>query len=403
MVQSIAKIRLYLQSYKIADMGRFNIFAFAVLLLISCNKKEPVLNNTKLLSEVGRQLKTFNEKNKSDSVPRSFSDLSGFKMVGHHDWTCGFPAGTFWLMYDLTKDEYWKEAANRSTIRLEGVQNVTGTHDLGFMVNCSSGNGLRLTGDTTYRNRIITASENLIKRFNPTVGCIRSWDFGPWQYPVIIDNMMNLEMLFSASKLTGNPVYRDIAVTHANTTLRNHFRDNFSSFHVVDYDTLTGLAIGKYTHQGLNDSSAWGRGQAWGLYGFTVCFRETGDSAYLQAADKIASFILKSLPEDKIAYWDFDDPKIPGTFRDASAAAIMASAFYELSGYSANGKEYRKIADTIVAELSSDKYRVSDGSNGGFILKHSVGNLPGNSEIDVAINYADYYYVEALKRKNQKK
>ena len=330
-------------------------------------------------------------------VPRTYSPEKGYKMVNFKDWTSGFPAGSYWYLYELTGDENWKQLAIENTEKLEGVQYLTNTHDLGFMAFCSYGNAYRITGDVKYKDVILQASKSLITRFNSTVGCIQSWDHGKWQFPVIIDNMMNLEMLFWTSKETGDPKYKDIAVTHANTTLANHFRENMSSYHVLDYDTISGQVITKQTHQGLADDSSWGRGQAWGLYGFTICYRETNDQKYLDTAVKIADYILSNLPEDMVSYWDYNDPKIPDTYRDASAAAITASAFYELSKYTEN--KYLDAAEKIVTSLSSEKYLAKFGTNGGFLLEHSVGHLPGNSEIDVPLNYADYYYLEALKRK----
>lgn len=330
-------------------------------------------------------------------VPRTYSAEGVYKLVRFNDWTCGFPAGSYWYLYELTGDDNWKKTAIENTVKLDGVQYLTNTHDLGFMTFCSYGNAYRITSDTLYKKAIIQASESLITRFNPTIGCIKSWDHGSWQFPVIIDNMMNLEMLFWASKETGDPKYKDIAVTHANTTLANHFRENMSSYHVVSYDTISGEAVVKQTHQGLADDSSWGRGQAWGLYGYTVCYRETKDPKYLETAEKIADHILSNLPEDMVSYWDFNDPKIPDTYRDASAAAITASAFYELSKYTNN--KYFEQAEKIVNSLSTDKYLAAYKANGGFLLEHCVGHLPGNSEIDVPLNYADYYYLEALKRK----
>jgi unsaturated chondroitin disaccharide hydrolase len=318
-----------------------NLFIAALcIFFVSCaNLKTGQEDYAKLNNELSSQLKVLAEASPADKVPRSYPDKSGgYNMVSYRDWTSGFPAGSYWLMYELTGDAYWMEAATENTLKLDGVQYLTNTHDLGFMVFCSYGNGYRITGDETYKDVIIQASESLISRFNPTVGCIRSWDFGSWQFPVIIDNMMNLEMLFWVSKETGDPRFKDVAVSHADVTLAHHFRDDWSSFHVVSYDTLTGEPIEKQTHQGLNDDSAWGRGQAWGFYGYVMCYRETGDKKYLAAAESIGDFILQHLPEDMISYWDFNDPAIPNTNRDASAAAIMASAYFELSTFSDKGQ-----------------------------------------------------------------
>jgi unsaturated chondroitin disaccharide hydrolase len=377
------------------------LFVFlGLFLFLSCKKSVQDSEMQEWIGSLSQQLKELAGNIPDDKVPRSYDEKTGYWMVGNSDWTCGFPAGMFWLMYEMTEDPWWKEKAEENTLKLEGVQYHSGTHDLGFMVFCSYGNAYRLTGEDKYREVILQASETLSRRFHPVVGSIKSWDWSDqWQFPVIVDNMMNLEMLFWASRESGNPKYKDIAVTHANTTLKNHFREEMSSVHVVDYDTLTGKVLIRETHQGLYDESSWGRGQAWGLYGFVVCYRETGDPRYLEAAEKIADYILRNLPEDGISYWDFNDPAIPETNRDASAAAITASALFELSNFSQPGERYRTVANKIIRSLSSEKYRAPQGENGGFLLKHSVGNKPANSEVDVAINYADYYYLEALKRK----
>ncbi len=356
----------------------------------------------KLISELDKQFKYLVQQTPNDSmVPRSFEN-GKYVMITQKDWCCGFPAGSYWYMYELTGDQSWKKIAAENTVKLNGVQFRKNTHDLGFMVFCSYGNAYRITKNPEYRKAIIDASESLITRFNPIVGCIRSWDHGKWQFPVIIDNMMNLEMLFWASKETGDPKFRDVAIKHANTTLKNHFRDDMSSFHVIGYDPKTGKVLEKQTHQGLNDASAWARGQAWGLYGYTVCYRETGDIRYLDAAQKIASFILKNLPEDLVPYWDYNDPAIPNAYRDASAAAVTASALYMLNSLTKDAF-YKQQADRMVENLSSNKYLAEVGSNAGFLIKHCVGNMPKKSEVDAPINYADYYYLEALKYKyNQK-
>jgi len=374
----------------------------AFLILSACTPSKP--SGDKLVERLSDQLKVLVEAtNQSEKVPRSWNAEDGYKMIGERDWCSGFPAGSYWYMYELTNDEQWKNWAVENTEKLEGVQYYKGTHDLGFMVFCSYGNAYRLTGNEKYKEVIIEASESLITRFDSVVGCIKSWDHGSWEFPVIIDNMMNLEMLFWASEQTGDPKYRDIAITHANTTLEHHFREDMSSFHVVDYDTITGEVKGKQTHQGLADETAWARGQSWGLYGYTLCYRATKDPVYLEAAEKIAGFIILRLPEDMIPYWDYDDPKIPDTKKDASAGALIAAAFYELGNYVEEGQAYFDQADQIVASLSSGEYLAEVGSNGGFLLKHSVGHMPKNSEVDVPLNYADYYYLEAIKRKRELK
>ncbi|WP_256011565.1 glycoside hydrolase family 88 protein [Desertivirga xinjiangensis] len=335
--------------------------------------------------------------------PRTFEN-GKLKLVVSKDWTSGFFPGVLWYLYEYTGDAKWLTQAKKFTAKLEKEQFNKGTHDLGFMIYCSYGNGFRLTKDENYKEVIIQAAKSLSTRFSPQTGVIRSWDHHKdvWQFPVIIDNMMNLELLFEATKLTGDSSFYKIAVTHANNTIKNHFRSDNSSYHVVDYNPENGSVNKKMTHQGYADESAWARGQAWALYGFTLCFRETGNRAYLNQANKIASFILNhpNLPKDLVPYWDFNAPGIPAEPRDASAAAIIASALYELAGYS-NSDMYKKKAGTILRSLSKG-YHSPAKKNGGFILIHSTGHKPAKSEIDVPLAYADYYYLEALLRSNRK-
>ncbi len=324
-----------------------------------------------------------------------------FKMVVSRDWTSGFFPAELWYFYEYTKDKKWLNLAKKYTEDIKKEQFNRGTHDLGFMIYCPFGNGYKLTKDTAYRSVIIQAAKSLSTRFNAKAGVIKSWDHNgdKWKYPVIIDNMMNLELLFEATKFTNDSSFYKIAISHANTTIKNHFRPDFSSWHVIDYDTLTGNVRNKLTAQGYSNESAWARGQAWGLYGYTLCYRYTKNKTYLTQADGIANFILsnKITPADGIPYWDYNDPQIPNVSRDASAAAITASALYELATYSKAGKKYKAAADKILASLST-LYTSKPGANYGFILEHSTGHRPAKSEIDVPINYADYYYLEALLR-----
>ena len=325
-----------------------------------------------------------------------------FKMVVSRDWTSGFFPAELWYFYQYTKDKKWLNLARKYTADIKKEQYNRGTHDLGFMIYGPFGNGYRLTGDTAYKAVIIQAAKSLSTRFNKTAGVLKSWDHNgdKWKYPVIIDNMMNLELLFEATKMTGDSSFYKIAVSHADHTIKNHFRPDFSSYHVIDYDTLkSGNILQKLTAQGYANESAWARGQAWALYGYTLCFRETKNKAYLAQADGIAGFILNSkvTPADGIPYWDYNDPNIPNVSRDASAAAITASALYELAKYCGNAKKYKAAADKILYSLST-KYTSKIGDNYGFILEHSTGHRPAKSEIDVPINYADYYYLEALLR-----
>lgn len=352
-----------------------------------------------MLSEIAKA-----KGNRNDLVSPRTLDSSQLQLVSSKDWTSGFFPGELWFLYEYSRDNKWKEEAQNSTANIEREKTNGGTHDMGFKIYCSFGQGYRLTKDPYYKDVIVQAAKTLATRFNSKVGVIRSWDHHKeqWDYPVIIDNMMNLELLFEATKLSGDSTFYKIAVSHANQTMKNHFRSDYSSFHVVDYDIATGGVRKKQTAQGYSDGSAWARGQAWGLYGFTMCYRETKNKKYLDQAEHIASFILHhpNLPRDMVPYWDFNAPDIPNEPRDASAAAVMASAFYELSTYSKNKKEYRKAADKIMQSLTKS-YRSPIGANKGFLLLHSTGSKPVNSEVDVPLIYADYYYLEALLRMNK--
>ena len=293
-----------------------------------------------------------------------------------------------------------------------------GSHDLGFMVFNSFGKAWQLTGEQSYRDVVVEAANTLITRYDDKVGCIRSWSWGTperWQYAVIIDNMMNLELLFEASKITGDNRYYKIAVNHANATLKHHFRADNSCYHVVDYNPIDGSIIKRITHQGLFDESVWSRGQGWALYGFTMCYRYTHDNAYLEQAQKIADywFSQTNMPDDLIPYWDMRDPAILNSKvsiqdgscpRDASAAAIIASALYELATYvnDAQASNYQQYADKMISSLET-YYLPEPQTAQGFLLLHSTGNYPANDEIDVPINYADYYFLEALLRREMSK
>jgi unsaturated chondroitin disaccharide hydrolase len=334
--------------------------------------------------------------------PRSMRDDTLF-MVPSKDWTSGFYAGNLWYTYELTNDEFWKQKAIEFTAPIENEKNDKTTHDLGFKLYCSFGNGYRLSSNPAYREILLQSARTLCTRYNPIVGSMRSWDHSTdkWAFPVIIDNMMNLDLLFWAFKQTQDSLFYNVAINHANTTMKNHFREDYSSYHVIDYDAKTGKVTKKNTHQGYSHESAWARGQAWALYGFSMCYRETGNKVYLKQAEKIAEFLLNhpNLPKDLIPYWDFNAPNIPNAPRDVSAATIMASAFYEMS-IQVSGKNiyYREIADRIIANVSNN-YMCKPKTNGGFLLNNSTGHLPGKHEINVPIVYADYYYLEALLRK----
>lgn len=339
--------------------------------------------------------------------PRNSEQDGTLHLVPSKDWTSGFFPGELWYVYEYTDNPFWKKKAQQHTEILEREKLNGGTHDMGFKMYCSYGNGYRLTNDERYREILLQSAATLATRFKPNAGIIRSWDHNShkWQCPVIIDNMMNLELLFWAAKESGDSTYYNIAVSHAMTTMKNHFREDYSCYHVVDYDMETGKVLRKQTHQGLSDESAWARGQAWALYGYTMCYRETGIKAFLDHALKVEKYLFghRNMPKDLIPYWDFDAPEIPNEPKDASAACIIASALYELSLYDATGAE-RHIghADAILRNLTAH-YRATPGKDNGFLLLHSTGTKPSNTEVDVPIVYADYYFLEALLRKDKLK
>ncbi|MFB0496593.1 glycoside hydrolase family 88 protein [Mucilaginibacter sp. NFR10] len=338
-----------------------------------------------------------------EQFPKTYHPNTDKFETSNSSWWCsGFYSGTLLNLYQQTKDAELLNQANENLKGLEKEQYNKGTHDLGFMMYCSFGTANHLEPKPEYKEILINSAKSLSTRFNPTVGCIRSWNSKANDFLVIIDNMMNLELLFYATKATGDSSFYKIAVTHANTTMKNHFRPDFSSYHVINYDEQTGAVKEKKTAQGFANESAWARGQSWGLYGYTVMYRETKDKKYLEQAKNIAHFILTNpnLPADKIPYWDYNAPNIPNALRDASAASVMASALLELCRYvdKKDGQEYFNTAQTIIKNLSAPAYKADLNTNGGFILKHSVGHFPAGTEVDVPLTYADYYFVEAMER-----
>lgn len=322
-----------------------------------------------------------------------------------NNWVSGFWPGILWYAYEYSNDTLFKNKAESFTTALEPIlNNPVKSHDLGFIFNCSSGNAYRLTGKTAYREILIVAADSLVNLYNPEVGTILSWPAkvrNGQYYPhnTIIDNMMNLELLFHATKITGDSSYYHIAVKHAYKTMQNQIRPDSTTWHVVVYDDKTGSVIQRNTHQGYADNSVWARGQAWGIYGFTMCYRETGIEAFLHTAQALLDAFIRRLPDDLVPYWDFDDPAIPNAPRDASAAAITASALLELSGLAGSQSlkiKYLNTAREFLANLSSEKYK--SGTDNAAFIQHSTGSRPGNYEVDVPIIYADYYYLEALMR-----
>jgi chondroitin AC lyase len=398
--------------------------AFCLLLLAFTQDKKETVFIKDNFTYAGKQLRNMLAETKSNPLAFPRSTKNGQLVTTNmYDWTPGFFPGSLWYAYEYSKDPQLKTAAVQWTERLEPLKTFTQHHDLGFMMYCSYGNAYRLTGNEVYKNILVQSARSLSTRFNPVTGCIKSWNsFKSWhgnktyQFPVIIDNLMNLELLFFASEVTGDTSFRHIAVTHAETTLKNQIRSDYSSYHVVCYDTITGQVAGRETAQGYADNSTWSRGQAWAIYGFTMLYRKTNDARFLKTAQGLADFFIhhKNMPADKVPYWDFnvtDNGYTPGVrsnaknistlYRDASAAAIVASALMELSTYS-NEKEkaYLKTATQMLHSLAGKTYRAPVGANGNFLIMQCVGSIPHNSEINVPLVYADYYFLEALQRYN---
>ena len=376
-----------------------------LVVLVSCSKQESMdemIDRVFYVAE--QQYIEMDTRLDNKTMPQSIARDSTFKPSTIYWWCSGFYPGSLWYIYEYTQSDAVKLLAEKNTLKLDSIQYVTHDHDVGFQLNCSYGNGLRLTGNEDYRKVLYQGAKSLATRFNPLTGVIRSWDFVPktrdWKYPVIIDNMMNLELLMFATNTFGNDSLGYIARTHADTTMKNHFRDDYSSYHLVDYDPADGHVRNRQTVQGYADESSWGRGQAWALYGYTMMYRMTKDRKYLTQAECVGNMLLSRLPADGIPYWDFDAPD-GYEYRDASAGAIMASAFVELSTFTEDanaGKSYLSMAEKQLRTLASPDYLAEPGSNCNFILKHSVGNFPEKSEVDVPLSYADYYFLEGLLR-----
>lgn len=352
-----------------------------------------------MLQQIGREGKV--------RIPKTIDKLGRMVYIPIDDWCSGFFPGSLCYLYQLTNDKSWLVQSKRFTEALDSIQYLTWHHDVGFMIGSSYLNIYRLSPNKAYKKAIIQTAKSLCTRFRKKAGVIQSWNVDRgwqskrgWTCPVIIDNMMNLELLFEATRLSGDSTYWKVAVSHANKTLENQFRKDGSCYHVVDYDPNNGAVLHRQTAQGYADNSAWARGQAWAVYGYTVCYRYTHDPKYLDQAVKTLNFVMQNpnLPEDLIPYWDFDAPNIPNEPRDASSAACIASALYEMNNYLPDNG-YTSLADRIIRSLSSPEYRAPLGKNGCFLLMHSVGSIPHNNEIDVPLNYADYYFLEALTRR----
>lgn len=383
--------------------------ALTVLFAVACGRQESMEELTdRVFERAAAQFIVLDVKVDSAAVaegvemlyPRSVKEDGSFWASDYKWWCSGFYPGSLWYVYEYTGDEKYKDLALKYQVGLEPLRYRTDDHDIGFQLMCSYGNCLRITGDSLCVPVIVDGANSLATRFNPQVGCTKSWDTKKYSFSVIIDNMMNLELLFKALELGGPASLKDVAVSHAYTTMKNHFREDKSTRHVLDYDPETGELKKVHPGQGYSEDSAWARGQAWGLYSFPMVYRFTRDPQMLEHAVAIAEYIIPRLPEDGVPYWDFDSPDIPNDVRDASAAAVMTCGLIELSGYvdEQKSKRYLDVAEKMIRTLASEEYLAAKGEVYGFLLKHSTGFRLRNSEVDAPLTYADYYFLEALMR-----
>lgn len=395
------------------------IALFLIIIIVSSCKKDDVKNEPKIETKQELTERVFRLAEsqyrflikKIDTIspllqPRSLNKDGTLRMAYKQDWTSGFFPGSLWYLFEYTKDKNWKIEAEKFTEALDSAQFVKWNHDVGFMIQNSFGNGYRLTKNETYKRAVIDAAKSLSTRYRPIARVIQSWDTdAPWiqgkglDMPIIIDNMMNLNLLYQATKHTSDTTFANIANAHATTTIKNQYRKDYSCYHIIDYDHITGKVRKKVNFQGYADESSWARGQAWGLYGYTEAYKESGKKEFIEQAKQIANFVMtnQKIDKDNIPYWDYDASSSEEIPRDASAAAIVASALLDLQNFDPENKvKYLKYSEIILRNLSSEGYLAKENGNGGFILKHSVGNFHENNENDVPINYADYYYLEAL-------
>lgn len=386
-------------------MKKHILLILIIINLISCkNKSSTEITSVKTPKELlnARYKKLLEYPLDSLAFPRSVNlKTNTLKKVLPKDWCSGFFPGNLWQIYDLTGNEAYKNKAKEWTAYIENEKFNNRTHDMGFKIFCSFGNGLKYEDNDDYKQIIVESAKTLSTRFNTNISSIRSWDFNKdvWQFPVIIDNMMNLELLFEATKISLDSSYHHLAVKHANNTLKNHFRPNNSCYHVVDYDTITYQPRMKVTHQGFANESSWARGQGWAIYGYTMAYRYTQDKKYLDRAEATANFFInhENLPKDGIPYWDFNDPSIPNAPKDVSAGALVSSALVELFGYTKN-EDYLNYSKKVVNSLNSKNYLLNENIEAPFILDQSTGNWPKKDEMDEPIVYGDYYFLETLIR-----
>lgn len=372
-------------------------FSLTLSFLVGCNDSElkqevtPVTKLEALTIATSKYQIQADMLDVEDGYPREYSKGYHWEQIKWQDWTNGFFPGALWML--STYDNSFIPQAEKWTLSLKEAVNFN-SHDLGFMFNNTFGLAYRLTENESYKPTLIQAADNLLARYNSKVGAIRSWDFGHYKYPVIIDNMMNLDLLWAVGSSSSElQVYRQVATQHAETAMQNHLRVDGSTYHLIDYNPDSGEVIDKETVQGYNDSSTWSRGQAWAIYGFTQAYYQTKQPQFLASAQLSAEYFLENLPEDNVPPWDFS-PEADQSIKDSSAAAVAASALWQL-GEISNNQRYKQRASDILSSLLVPKYFYMDTDTPA-LLKLASGNVPAGREVNTSLIYADYYFIEAL-------
>jgi unsaturated chondroitin disaccharide hydrolase len=336
----------------------------------------------------------------TDRYPRMTTSTGNWETTSPSAWTSGFFPGALWLMFERTGNPLWRARAETWTSRIGGQRTRTDTHDLGFMFMSSYGHGYRLIPNEPYRKILVEAAGSLAKRYDPDVRCIRSWGSinDTTKFEVIVDNLVNLELLLWGARNGGNAEWRTMAINHGlRCGIQDLMRADGSTFHRAIYDPVTGGLKSRGTVQGACDACTWSRGHAWAVYGFTMLYRETGDTRFLDAARTTADYFISHLPPDKVPYWDFS--KSGSEPRDSSAASIAASGLLELSRRETDAtrkQTYLSAARDILTSLSSPAY-LAEGTTYWSILMHGTRNKPAGS-YDTGLVFGDYYMLEAMLR-----
>ncbi|HEY9415659.1 MAG TPA: glycoside hydrolase family 88 protein, partial [Pseudonocardia sp.] len=321
--------------------------------------------------------------------------------AGADDWTAGFYPATLWRTFERTQDPAWRQRAVTWQAGL-ARQTKQDSTDLGFKLFDTFGTGYQLTGDESYKRVVLDGADTVSHRFNPKVGMFRVWDKSAdqTQFRVNIDATMNLELMFWAGQNGGNPQYAEMAKRHAERALTDLVRPDGGTWMVAMYDQKTGALVGHSTKQGYATESTWARGQSWAVYGFTMAYRYTKDPRFLDGARRTADYFMRRLPPDHVPYWDFDVPNKATAPRDTSAAAVVASALVELSGFETDPAAKQRDTDNardLLTALSSPTYAPRAQPKFAAILQHGTQHFPAGWA-DTGIAFGDYYFVEALNR-----